>query len=163
MYTYRGFEREGTYNSPDYRGYFFFFFLHGDVPIEPIVFFSPPLPSLPLRIFATLENSRHPPPRTKIFSRSRIFDHFFQIRAGFSKSLTIFPFSFLPFFFFVCFAQGQKKMLDTRMTDRIHLLSFDVRFILNTTLYPFERRVNDKKRKKTKVSSLKRTRSPSSR
>lgn len=41
-------------------------------------------------------------------------------------------------------------MLDTRMTDRIHLLSFDVRFILNTTLYPFERRVNDKKRKKRK-------------
>lgn len=115
MYTYRGFEREGTYNSPDYRGYFFFFFLHGDVPIEPIVFFSPPLPSLPLRIFATLENSRHPPPRTKIFSRSRIFDHFFQIRAGFSKSLTIFPFSFLPFFFFVCFAQGQKK--NARYTD----------------------------------------------
>lgn len=57
----------------------------------------------PLRIFATLENSRHPPPlRVKIFSftDSRPIDHFSK-SAGFSKSLTVFS--------FVCFAQGQKK------------------------------------------------------
>lgn len=77
------------------------------MPIEPTVFsllLTPP----PLRIFATLENSRHPPPlRVKIFSftDSRPIDHFSK-SAGFSKSLTVFS--------FVCFAQGQKKkILDT--------------------------------------------------
>lgn len=163
MYTYRGFEREGTYNSPDYRGYFFFFFARRRADRTDRFFLpSPPLPSPPDFCDAR-EFETSPSTNENIFTFTD-FRSFFSNPRGIFKIPDDFSFLLSSLFFFRLFRAGtKKKMLDTRMTDRIHLLSFDVRFILNTTLYPFERRVNDKKRKKTKVSSLKRTRSPSSR
>lgn len=106
MYTVSRF-REGKGRLSRLFFFFFLFYSRGEQGAATCrsnrPFFSLLLTPPPLRIFATLENSRHPPPlRVKIFSftDSRPIDHFSK-SAGFSKSLTVFS--------FVCFAQGQKK------------------------------------------------------